>query len=126
MLGYARNRGELTGKDNKTVVLVDSDGYQDLVSEGLDLWIRLGDVAASTLITRSLSHSPRVAVATVEYLRRVGEPMHPTDLSRHECIIFTGRSAATAARAPAAAAPAAPGSTATDSRPSRASPPFRA
>jgi DNA-binding transcriptional LysR family regulator len=78
-----------------SIEFVDSDGYRDLVSEGLDLWIRLGDVAASTLITRRLSHSPRVAVATVEYLRRAGEPMHPTDLSRHECIIFTGRSAAT-------------------------------
>jgi hypothetical protein len=56
-----------------SIEFVDSDGYQDLVSEGLDLSIRLGDVAASTLITRSLSHSPRVAVATVEYLRRAGE-----------------------------------------------------
>jgi DNA-binding transcriptional LysR family regulator len=78
-----------------SVEFVNSDGYQDLVSEGLDLWIRLGDVAASALITRSLGCSRRVAVATVGYLRRAGEPMHPTGLSRHECIIFTRRSDAT-------------------------------
>jgi DNA-binding transcriptional LysR family regulator len=75
-----------------SIDFVSSDGYQDLANEGLDLWIRFGDIASSALISRRIGFSRRVAVATAGYLRRSGEPMHPSNLSGHECLIFTRRS----------------------------------
>jgi DNA-binding transcriptional LysR family regulator len=74
-----------------SIELVNSDGYQDLVSEGLDLWIRFGDIPSSALVSRRIGCSRRIAVATAGYLRRAGEPAHPSSLSRHECVIFTRR-----------------------------------
>jgi DNA-binding transcriptional LysR family regulator len=74
-----------------SVEFVVTNGYQDVAGDSLDLWIRLGDVKDSALITRCLGYSTRVTVSAASYLRRAGEPKRPEDLSRHECVIFTGR-----------------------------------
>lgn len=69
-----------------------SDAVIDLVHDGLDMAVRVGEVSDGTLISRQLGSFPRVAVASAAYLDRHGEPSHPSELAEHNCIIFTRRS----------------------------------
>lgn len=75
--------------------LVLNDRYVDLVEEGVDVAIRLGKELPPNLIARKLGASPRVLVATPDYLRRTPKIRTPEDLSRHEYIRFAGVSALT-------------------------------
>jgi DNA-binding transcriptional LysR family regulator len=71
------------------IELVMSDSFVDLVGEGIDLAIRIGEIADPTLIARRIGNTRRVTVASAPYLERRGEPAHPTDLAKHDCIIYT-------------------------------------
>ncbi len=66
-----------------------SDASVDLVSEGIDLAIRVNDVSDSSLVSRKLGSARRVTVASAACIERYGEPQHPSDLSRLPCIVFT-------------------------------------
>lgn len=67
----------------------------DFTAEGFDLAIRVQPPDDSTLIVRTLEHTPMVVVATPDYLQRRGTPRSIDDLRQHECIQFirpaTGR-----------------------------------
>ncbi|UVN42146.1 LysR family transcriptional regulator [Pseudomonas mosselii] len=65
-----------------------TDGYVDLVGQGLDLAIRYGALADSSLHARTLGDNRRVVCAAPGYLRRHGTPLHPDDLARHDCIVM--------------------------------------
>jgi len=65
------------------------DHYVDLVKEGVDLAIRIGELKDSSLTARKIGDSPRVSIATADYLKQRGEPDEPRQLSQHECIVFT-------------------------------------
>jgi DNA-binding transcriptional LysR family regulator len=67
-----------------------TDRMVDLVEEGLDLAIRIGALADSRLIARRLCTNHRILVAARGYLERHGTPLHPSELSDHDCILFTG------------------------------------
>lgn len=67
-----------------------TDSPLNLVEEGLELGIRIGDLAASTLVARSLGIAEHLIVATPAYLARHGEPQDPGALAQHECIVYTG------------------------------------
>lgn len=71
------------------VDLVMDDRYSDLVKDGIDLAIRIGPLADSTLIARKICESERVTVASPEYLSRRGEPVVINDLSEHNCLVYT-------------------------------------
>ncbi len=62
----------------------------DLVEEGVDLAIRIGRVADQGLIARKIGQMRRVTVARPDYFARAGRPRHPTDLTAHDCIVYTG------------------------------------
>ncbi len=64
-----------------------SDSVFDIVENGFDLAIRLGELAPSTLKARRLATSPRVLVASPAYLKRRGRPQTPSDLKAHNCLI---------------------------------------
>jgi DNA-binding transcriptional LysR family regulator len=66
-----------------------SDGFLDLVGEGFDLAIRIGDLPDSGLKARRLANSRRVAFAAPSYLANHGRPRSPDDLKRHQCIVRT-------------------------------------
>lgn len=70
-----------------------TDRVVDLLEEGVDLAVRIGDLADSSLVTAGLGETPRIVCASPEYLRRHGEPEIPADLRRHPCVRFTGLSA---------------------------------
>jgi len=69
--------------------LVFDDEYVDLVKQGIDLAIRLGPLADSTLIARKIGTSPRVVVASTEYLVKHGRPKKPADLIKHNCLLYS-------------------------------------
>lgn len=58
----------------------------DLVTEPVDVAIRMGEPANSNLIARLLARLPRHLYASPRYLELAGEPEHPDELSRYECL----------------------------------------
>lgn len=65
------------------------DRYVDLVEQGIDVAIRMGPLADSTLGARYLGVNPWVLVASPEYLEKRGEPSVPADLAAHEALIYS-------------------------------------
>ena len=69
------------------VELVVSEHADDLVAERLDLAVRFGESADTSLVSRTLMTIGSTAVAAPAYLERHGAPEHPSDLLNHTCII---------------------------------------
>lgn len=69
--------------------LVMSDGVANLVEQGLDVAIRVGQLADTTLVARRIGTTRRVTVGAPAYFRRHGEPQTPKDLADHDCIVYT-------------------------------------
>ncbi|MFP2353628.1 MULTISPECIES: LysR family transcriptional regulator [Enterobacter] len=67
----------------------------DLIAEGFDLAIRLGQMPDSVLVARKLEDAALLLVASPAYLHRMGTPQTLDDLHRHMCLPFilprTGR-----------------------------------
>lgn len=61
----------------------------DLVEEGYDMAIRLGELADSGLAAKRLGDADVCLVASPDYLRRAGAPLGPEDLAAHACLPFT-------------------------------------
>lgn len=71
-----------------TVELVLNDRMIDLVEEGIDAAIRVGTLADSAMMSRSLSPYRTVVCASPGYLAERGTPAHPRDLADHECLSY--------------------------------------
>jgi DNA-binding transcriptional LysR family regulator len=63
------------------------DHLGDMVEEGLDLAVTVGEIPGLSLIKRGLGTVTCIAVAAPEYLQRRGRPGQPEDLANHECIV---------------------------------------
>lgn len=59
----------------------------DLVSEGYDMAVRIGDLPSSSLVARRIGTYRFVCCAAPTFLARHGVPQHPTDLTRSRCIL---------------------------------------
>lgn len=66
-----------------------NDRFVDLVEEGVDLAVRLGELADSSLVARPLGRSDRLLVASPAYLKAHGAPREPQALKRHNCIVYS-------------------------------------
>jgi len=64
-----------------------TDRFVDLVEEGIDIAIRIGNLADSSLITRKITPIRLVICASVDYLKQAPPLTHPEDLRQHRCII---------------------------------------
>lgn len=62
------------------------DREPDLVEEGFDVAIRLGELEDSTLVAHRLARSRMVVCAAPSYLERHGRPTHPAELVNHNCL----------------------------------------
>ena len=65
------------------------DRFVDLIEEGVDVAIRIGVLKDSALKARRIGTGERVCVASPEYVARHGAPKVPTNLEKHECILYT-------------------------------------
>ena len=70
------------------VDLVLGDNRLDLLTERMDVALRFGALADSTMVQRALPPVPLVLCAAPDYLARRGEPVTPADLTRHDCLDF--------------------------------------
>ncbi len=70
------------------VLLQLDDGYRDIVSEGLDVAIRIGELKESTLVARRITNVRRYLCASPNYLARKGVPATPSDLTNHACLHY--------------------------------------
>lgn len=69
-----------------TVNMQLSDEMVDIVGEGYDLAIRIGDLPDSTLVTRRLAPVRRILVASPAYIEERGIPQRIEDLQDHICL----------------------------------------
>ncbi len=67
-----------------------SDEILNYTVEGIDVAIRIGRLKDSTMVARKLADNHRVLCASPSYIRRNGMPSDPSELHRHDCIIFVG------------------------------------
>jgi DNA-binding transcriptional LysR family regulator len=65
------------------------DRYVNLVEQGIDLAIRMGRLADSSLGARYLGVNPWVLVASAAYLKRRSSPATPDALATHEALIYS-------------------------------------
>jgi DNA-binding transcriptional LysR family regulator len=65
-----------------------SDRAVDIVEEGIDLAIRIGDIGAQSLIGRRIGTMQLVCCASPAYLAARGTPQRPEDLAQHVCLTY--------------------------------------
>jgi DNA-binding transcriptional LysR family regulator len=66
-----------------------TDRFVDLVAEGIDLALRIGQVRGASLTARKLSRTRVVACASPAYLLQRGRPLVPQDLMEHACLRYS-------------------------------------
>lgn len=71
-----------------TFDLVSSDRELDLVENGFDLGVRIGELKDSSMVARRLGILRRLVVASPSYLEIHGHPETPWHLPNHNCILF--------------------------------------
>ena len=65
------------------------DRHVDLVEQGIDVAIRMGRLADSTLGSRFLGINPWVVVGSPNYLAQRGVPRKPADLAKHDALVYS-------------------------------------
>lgn len=77
-----------TSYPDLTLALDLSDRLVDLIEEGYDCAIRIGELDDSQIVGIRLADNKRVIVAAPSYLGRHGRPNTPDDLTQHNCLSF--------------------------------------
>jgi DNA-binding transcriptional LysR family regulator len=67
----------------------------DLVREGIDIALRMGKLADSSLTARRIARCRHMVLGTPAYFDRAGLPTSPADLASHEAVIYGQRSGGT-------------------------------
>jgi DNA-binding transcriptional LysR family regulator len=60
----------------------------DLVQEGIDVALRMGQLSDSSLTARRIASGRHVVVGTPAYFERTGKPTAPGDLAAHQAVIY--------------------------------------
>lgn len=83
----------LSAHPNVKIDLRLNDGFIDLVEEGIDVAVRIGELADSSLVTRRIGTTQRVLLASRRYLSSLPEGLHaprlPQELLQHNCIVYS-------------------------------------
>jgi DNA-binding transcriptional LysR family regulator len=82
MSAYLKRYPDVTGE------LRLSDHLVNLVEDAVDVAIRIGHLADSSLVARQVGAMRRIVVASPDYLKRHGEPKTPEALTEHRTILF--------------------------------------
>ncbi len=64
-----------------------TDNFVDIIRDGFDVAIRIGELRDSSLVARKLAADDRVLCATPGYLAEAGTPRKLADLERHNCLL---------------------------------------
>ena len=71
------------------VEFVLSNSTTDIVGEGIDLAIRIGQLPDSSLVARKIDSVRLILTASPDFLKRYGKPIKPTDLTEMPCLVDT-------------------------------------
>lgn len=71
-----------------TIDLLLTDATVDLFAERIDISVRLGLLADSTLIAQQLMRTHYAVCASPQYLKRCGQLERPSDIEHHDCLLF--------------------------------------
>jgi DNA-binding transcriptional LysR family regulator len=82
MSAYLKRYPEVSGE------LRLEDRVVSLVEDGIDLAVRIGELADSSLVARHVGEMRRIVVASPAYLKARGEPKRPADVVSHDTIQF--------------------------------------
>ena len=88
MAAYLQRHGDVSAE------LRLEDRIVNLVEDGVDLAVRIGILADSSLVARHVGEMRRIVVASPAYLKRHGEPKTPAGIAGHQTIQFGGTSEA--------------------------------
>ncbi|MDO6513992.1 MULTISPECIES: LysR family transcriptional regulator [unclassified Neptuniibacter] len=80
----------LTTFPETEVELLLLDRVVDLIEEGMDIALRIGQLPDSTLIAKQIGHIRYKVCASPAYIQKAGIPSAPTELSDYQCIRLTG------------------------------------
>jgi DNA-binding transcriptional LysR family regulator len=70
-----------------TVDLILQSSTGDLIDEGIDIAIYLGDLADTSMVARKLASSSMMVCGSPDYLAKYGIPKTPEDLLNHSCLV---------------------------------------
>jgi DNA-binding transcriptional LysR family regulator len=70
-----------------------SDRVVDIIGEGFDAAIRIGELNDNRLVAKKLSDHRRILCASPSYIGQYGLPSSPKELTEHNCLGFTGLAA---------------------------------
>ena len=73
------------------IEMVLTERLPDLVEDGIDLAIHVGQLDDSSLIAKRLAHTRMVVCGSPGYFKKYGIPKTPEDLTDHKCLIYTPR-----------------------------------
>jgi DNA-binding transcriptional LysR family regulator len=74
--------------EDLSIDLILHDRLRDLIEEGIDLQVCVGQVSDSALISRRIGATTAFLVAAPNYLNARAEPEQPSDLQQHDCIVY--------------------------------------
>lgn len=83
-----RLRGFLQRYPDVSIDLQLADENIDLVSEGIDIAVRIGELKDSSLVARQIGLTKRQVFAAPGYLEQFGVPATPYELRAHNCLVF--------------------------------------
>ena len=83
VLSFMRTHPEIT------IDLSFDDRYVNLVEQGMDVAVRMGRLADSSLGASYLGTNPWMLVASPAYISAHGAPAAPADVARHTCLIYS-------------------------------------
>src|SRR5579871_2557335 len=82
MSAYLKRYSEVSGE------LRLEDRMVNLVDDGVDLAVRIGELAESSVVARQVGTMRRIVVASPAYLKASGEPKRPEAIASHQTIQF--------------------------------------
>lgn len=80
--------GFLESHPGLSIDVILDDRNVDLLLEGIDVALRMGDLVDSNLTARRIGQSRRLVIATPAYLARAGMPDSPDELAAHQAIVY--------------------------------------
>ena len=75
-----------------TVNMVLNNRYVELISEGFDMAIRIGELEDSSLRARKLTETTKRLVASPSYIQKFGRPQKIDDLNEHKLLHYSNQS----------------------------------
>jgi len=73
-----------------TINVLVTERYVDLIEDGVDIALRVGELQDSTMVARRLIKYRHLLVASPQYVKKMGEPQIPDELTEHRLLTFRG------------------------------------